>query len=79
MDRKHPYALIIAKVQELLSRDWVVHMLNIFREGNRAADCMANLGHSLQLGACFYFTSPTCVRSILFEDLVGDSLPRSFG
>ena len=78
VDNKHPYALVIAKVQELLKRDWVVHMNHIFKEGNRAADCMAYLGHSQQLGACFYFMPPSCVCSILFKDIVGVSLPRAF-
>ena len=78
VDKKHPYALVIVKIQELLGRDWWVHMSHIFWEGNHTADCIANLGHSLQLEACFYFIPRSYVCSILLENLVGVSVPRSF-
>ena len=33
VDKKHPYALVIVKVQELLNSDWLVHMSHIFKGG----------------------------------------------
>lgn len=61
LDVKHPYALVFHKFQELLNRSWVVRVVKIFREANHVVHCLANLGHSLQLGACCYFVPPSCL------------------
>lgn len=76
MDIKYPYALVIRKVKELMSWNWVVCVVKVFREANRAVDCLANLGHSLQLGVCLYFEPPSCLYSTLDDDLVGAAMPR---
>lgn len=76
VDNKHLFALVIGQVKELLSKDWIVQWVNIYKEANHAVDCMANLGHSLQLRVCFYFIPSICLDSILHEDLVGIRLPR---
>ena len=68
--------MVICKVQDLLNRDWVVQMVSIYREANRATDYLANLGHSLQLGVYFYLVPPNCLGDILRDDLIGISLPR---
>ena len=74
VDIKYPYALVICKVQELLSRNWDVRVVKIFREANHAANCLASLGHFIQLGVCFYFDPPNYLRSILYDNLVGVAL-----
>ena len=76
LDSKHPYAMFIARVQELLSQNWIVHVKHIYREANTAADCLAATSHSVSFGACFYLFSPSCLGSILRDDLAGMALPR---
>ena len=76
VDIKHRYALVICKVQQLISRNWDVHMVKIFREANHAVDCLASVGHSIQMGVCFYFDPPSCLKSISHDDQVGIALPR---
>ena len=75
IDSKHPYGTVIARIKELLLRNRQVNLQLIYRESNRAADWLADLGHSLNLGVCFYFTSPSGLSVILRNDLAGVSLP----
>ncbi|CAN1836623.1 hypothetical protein LINPERHAP1_LOCUS34832 [Linum perenne] len=37
-------------LQDLLRRDWEVHLLHVFKEGNRAADFLAYIGFNFPLG-----------------------------
>ena len=75
-ENKHPYAMVITRVHDLLCRDWQVRILHVYREANRVADCLANLGHTMNFGICYFLHSPSCLVSILGDDLVGVALPR---
>ena len=66
--------MVIARVQELIQRDWTVQIINIFEKEIGTADCLAHLGHSLHLGVCYYLASPSVLCSILHDDLMGTSL-----
>ena len=66
---------MLAKVRNLLCKDWQVHVRHIYREAKRAMDCLANVGHSLNLGVCFYMSLPSCLGAILRDDVVGVALP----
>ena len=50
---------------------------HIFREANSAADFLANLGHSIQFGVCFYDTVPNGLAPLLMHDSVGVLFSRS--
>ena len=75
----HPFALVIKRVHDLIQRSWNVRIKHIFREANRAADGLANLGHSHDLVVVFYSFSPIVLSSILWDDLVGVALPYFVG
>ena len=68
---RHPFASVIKRVRELLRRDYMVQISHIFREANRAVDFLANIGHSIQLGVCFYDFAPNGLASLLRDDIVG--------
>ena len=76
IDYKHPYSIVIARVHDLLHRDWQVIISYIFHESNRVVDWLANSSHSLNLDVCFYLSSPYGLCDILIDDLVGVSLPQ---
>jgi len=40
----HHYALNVWNIQELISRNWQVHLLHTHREGNACTDYIAKLG-----------------------------------
>ena len=53
----------------LLRFDWEVKVEHVFREGNRAMDDVAILGHALSFG-CHYFDSvPLSIQEIIREDM----------
>ena len=62
---KHPYGMVIAKVNDLLSHDWQVRISRIFREANKSVDCLASVGHSLNIDITFYMFAPLCLSPFL--------------
>ncbi|CAN1784074.1 Putative ribonuclease H protein At1g65750 [Linum perenne] len=59
-----------------LNRDWEVSINHIYREANSAADYLANLGHSLDLGTHVYLYPDSALLYWLRYDLLGVSTPR---
>ena len=50
-------------------------MCNTYREANRAADCLADLGHFLDLGVWFYMSLPPSLEVTPCDDAVGVAIP----
>ena len=75
LDNKHPYTSVIARVQSLLRRGWIVELSHVYREANGAADAFACLSHSLPLGVTHYFYAPGSVLGILRDDGYGVAFP----
>ncbi|MCH93427.1 ribonuclease H protein [Trifolium medium] len=40
----HHYATILYNIKEYLARDWRIHIVHTFREGNACADYLAKFG-----------------------------------
>ncbi|CAN1165565.1 Putative ribonuclease H protein At1g65750 [Linum perenne] len=59
-----------------LVRQWEVEIRHTYRETNKAADLLANLGHSLDLGTHFLHSCPATVRKALADDCMGVTYPR---
>ena len=68
---RHPFASVIKRVRELLRRDYMVQISHIFREANRAVDFLANIGHLIQLGVCFYDFAPNGLSGGASSKLLG--------
>ena len=43
-------ASLIQDIRRMLNWDWEIRIMHTFREGNRAADAMANMGLELPIG-----------------------------
>ena len=52
-------------------------IMHVYREGNRAADALAALGHFQHLGVVFYCSLPSSIGTMLREDLAGVAMPRA--
>ena len=76
MNCKQHYGPVIARVQDLMKRDWQVMIKHIYRESNKAANRLVAMGHLLNLGVCFYLSSPPSLGDILRDDLAEIALPR---
>ena len=54
----HPYVSVILRVRELLNHSWKVEVRHAYRDANPAADALAALGHSHQIGVTYFITCP---------------------
>lgn len=55
---------------------WEVRVSHVYREGNRAADWLANLGETHPHGIVILEETPLALRRILIEDIQGVAVPR---
>ncbi|CAN1297777.1 Putative ribonuclease H protein At1g65750, partial [Linum perenne] len=74
-DTRHGHT--IQQVRELCNRHWVVNLTHTYREGNRVADLLAHLGHSLAFGNHLITNCNPDIRMALLSDCIGVSFPRS--
>ncbi|CAN1149453.1 Putative ribonuclease H protein At1g65750 [Linum perenne] len=72
----HQHTNEVLTIRELMSRDWVVNLSHIFQEANQAADYLASIGYSRQLGTHLISTSDCNLGFVLRHDCMGISTPR---
>ncbi|CAN1164222.1 Putative ribonuclease H protein At1g65750, partial [Linum perenne] len=51
---QHQHAGLVLRFRRLIARDWRVRIIRVYREGNRVADFLANLGHNVNVTPQFY-------------------------
>ncbi|CAN1152639.1 Putative ribonuclease H protein At1g65750 [Linum perenne] len=76
-DAAHHPSMEVNQFREPLARDWEVILKHIYREGNHAADYLANLGHQLSIGLHLIPTSDCNLGYHLLYDSLGISEPRN--
>ncbi|CAN1354630.1 Putative ribonuclease H protein At1g65750, partial [Linum perenne] len=62
--------------RNLMLRDWEVTLNHIFREGNKAADFLAGVGHNLPPGFHLFPISDCNLGYFVRRDIMGISEPR---
>ncbi|KAK7268950.1 hypothetical protein RIF29_21661 [Crotalaria pallida] len=72
----HCYSLVIRRIRSLLLQQYHVVIRHVFREANRSADFLVNLGHSYSFDVHYFLTPPIAMLSVSREDNWGVSLPR---
>ncbi|CAN1827514.1 Putative ribonuclease H protein At1g65750 [Linum perenne] len=72
----HQHAGEVITIRKLLQRDWEVTISYIYREGNQAADYLANIGHGLPPGTHSINDSDSTLCYFLRRDCMGISEPR---
>ncbi|CAN1128972.1 Putative ribonuclease H protein At1g65750 [Linum perenne] len=72
----HQHSGEINTLRRLLRQDWEVLLSHTYREGNRAADYLASLGHSLPLGTHRVPLSDCNLGYFLRLDCMGITEPR---
>ncbi|CAN1780458.1 Putative ribonuclease H protein At1g65750 [Linum perenne] len=75
-DVTHQHALEVFQFRELVSRNWDVKLIHIYREANKAADFLAGKGHSLTLGNHLVPSSDNSLGFYLRYDCIGISEER---
>jgi hypothetical protein len=76
-----PNAFLQPLLQEVISLlhrpGWRTSVSHVYREANRCADLLANLGHSsLDFNCNFLNVSPFALKLLLEDDVRGVSFPR---
>ncbi|CAI0374831.1 unnamed protein product [Linum tenue] len=74
--RDHAQAGVLSRAHELISREWEVDIKHIYREGNKCADFLANLGHTLDINLHCTPIDHSCLNHLLLYDMQGLSEPR---
>ncbi|KAK0586151.1 hypothetical protein LWI29_001876 [Acer saccharum] len=72
----HPLFSIIQSCKGLMSNKWCCIIRHVYREGNRVADGIAKLGHSLGLGITFFSDPPPQIFDYLEDDYTGLATAR---
>ncbi|CAJ2666519.1 ribonuclease H [Trifolium pratense] len=72
----HKYVGIIVSIKELISRDWAVSFVHIYREANQCADFMAKLGANAMDCFGIFPEPPACLASLLLSDAMGTPYTR---
>ena len=73
----HPRYSLIHSCLNLLHGNWLCLIRHVYREGNRVADCLAKMGHSLELGVTYFADPPSQVSGLLENDAKGLALARN--
>jgi hypothetical protein len=63
------------KVRNLLDGPWEVRIILLFREVNKCADMLANMGSEGINGIEFFENPPTRVTQVVDGDIMGVSFP----
>ncbi|CAN1847326.1 hypothetical protein LINPERHAP1_LOCUS38512, partial [Linum perenne] len=74
-DGRHSHTL--NRIRELRQRNWVVTFTHTYQEGNRVADLLAHLSHSLALGSHSLIGGNSDIRLALLSDCMGVVFPIS--
>jgi hypothetical protein len=69
------YALL-KKIRWFLAFEWEVKISHVYRESNRCADALANIGCPLNHNILFYVDCPVEIRYIMSADVLGMTTPR---
>ncbi|CAN1813802.1 hypothetical protein LINPERHAP1_LOCUS26963, partial [Linum perenne] len=71
------HSLISHQIRKLCHRQWIVNLTHTYHEGNRVADLLAHLGHSLAFGCHLITECNPDIRLALISDCIGVSFPRT--
>ncbi|KAK2663757.1 hypothetical protein Ddye_002331 [Dipteronia dyeriana] len=72
----HHLFSLIQNYKHLLNSDWICTMKHVYREGNRLADGLARMGHSMHTYVLFLGVPPSELIGILDDDCRGLGLDR---
>jgi ribonuclease HI len=67
---------LMKRIRSLLNEPWEIEIIHVFREANRCADVLANMGSEGISGIEFFVSPPSSARQIVEDDARGVSFPR---
>ncbi|CAN1828453.1 Putative ribonuclease H protein At1g65750 [Linum perenne] len=76
-DEDARHSATVLQIHELLNREWEVKTSHVFREGNRVADLLAHLGHSLEWDTHINFPLSHLIEYAILSNCIGIDFPRA--
>ncbi|KAK2394949.1 hypothetical protein QL285_056723 [Trifolium repens] len=74
---RNPLGLALVKnIRRLIDLEWEVHISHAYRESNKCADALANIGCTLENETTYYENCPSQIRELLLADVLGITTPR---
>ncbi|MCH81999.1 putative non-LTR retroelement reverse transcriptase, partial [Trifolium medium] len=67
---------LVWKIRRLMELDWEVVMHHAYRESNKCADALANLGCDMESTSFVYENCPSYLSELFLADLVWINTPR---
>lgn len=67
---------LVHQIKLLMQSDWRVRVKHVYREANRCADVLANLGCDQEGQMHLYEHPPSKISQLLLADVVGVATPR---
>jgi ribonuclease HI len=67
---------LLKQIKKLLDLDWIVEISHMYREANKCADALANIGCSLNYDTTFYANCLKLISDVYSADIQGSSTPR---
>lgn len=76
VSESHHCGALVRAAREYLARPWEVKVVHTLREGNKVADHLANVAHTLLLGLHILSSPPDGCGHLLWQDFLGTRFPR---
>jgi ribonuclease HI len=68
--------VLMRKIRTLLDGPWEIRIIHVYREANRCADMLANMGSEGTSGIVYFANPPSRVVQLVDDDVRGVSFPR---
>jgi hypothetical protein len=67
---------LLQRIRTLLAIDWTVEIMHTYREANKCADGITNLGCSFNYDVMYFNFCPAQISEFYHADMVGNTTPR---
>ena len=67
----HPLFSLIQSCKHIMDAEWNCIVKHVFREGNKLANGLAHMGHSMKIDILFLEDPPSKISSIFVDDCRG--------
>jgi ribonuclease HI len=67
---------LLNQIWRMMDLDWQVEISHMYREANKCADALANIGCSTGYEIMYYETCPTQISELYLADCLGTTVPR---
>ncbi|PNX58030.1 ribonuclease H [Trifolium pratense] len=67
---------VMKQIWRFMEMDWIIEISHVYREANKCADAMANIGCCLDYEVVYYNACPSQLAETYAADLLGITTPR---